>query len=112
VVTTFKRDQYPSSRLYGAFALDMSTSKTTDAFDIANYMAKGERIKEEIGWLKVVFAIVAAVDASLIAWVVQNLNTERTAIMAAAFFLALLFSAIVIHVNHLAFERIKELEQA
>lgn len=35
-------------------------------------MAKAERNKEEIGWLKVTFGLTAAFDASVIAWFVQN----------------------------------------
>ena len=35
-------------------------------------MAKIDKLKEEIGWLKVIFAILIATDISLVAWVVQN----------------------------------------
>lgn len=31
-----------------------------------------DKCKEEIGWLKAVFAISTATDISLIAWVIQN----------------------------------------
>ena len=33
-------------------------------------MAYVDKVKEEIGWLKVVFAILLATDISLIAWLV------------------------------------------
>lgn len=35
-------------------------------------MAKIDGIKEEIGWLKVVFGILVATDISLLAWLAQN----------------------------------------
>jgi len=31
-------------------------------------MAKIDRLKEEIGWLKLVFGILVAIDASLVGW--------------------------------------------
>ena len=35
-------------------------------------MGKIDEIKEEIGWLKVMFGIFTAVDISLLGWLVQN----------------------------------------
>ena len=35
-------------------------------------MAKVDRLKEEIGWLKVVFGVLVALDASLLGWLAQN----------------------------------------
>ena len=35
-------------------------------------MARIDKIKEEIGWLKVIFGILIATDISLIAWLVEN----------------------------------------
>ena len=35
-------------------------------------MSKTDKLKEEIGWLKVVFAILVAIDISLVGWLVQN----------------------------------------
>ena len=32
------------------------------------FVSKADRIKEALGWLKVVFAALVAVDVSLIAW--------------------------------------------
>jgi hypothetical protein len=39
------------------------------------YMSRADRLKEEIGWLKVVFGIAVALDASLVAWLAQNYAT-------------------------------------
>ena len=35
-------------------------------------MARVERIKEEIGWLKLPFGALVAIDATLIGWLAQN----------------------------------------
>src|SRR4051812_17489605 len=35
-------------------------------------MAKTERLKEEIGWLKVVFGLFAALDVSAAGWLARN----------------------------------------
>ena len=35
-------------------------------------MAYIDKVKEEIGWLKVIFAILIATDISLVAWLAQN----------------------------------------
>ena len=37
-------------------------------------MAKLDKLKEEIGWLKIAFGIFIATDISLVAWLVQNYN--------------------------------------
>ncbi len=40
-------------------------------------MAYIDKIKEEIGWLKVIFAISIATDISLIAWLIQSYGKVR-----------------------------------
>ena len=55
-------------------------------------MSKADRLKEEIGWLKVAFAIAVALDASLVAWLAQNYATASPII------------------NRRAYRRIEELE--
>jgi hypothetical protein len=37
-------------------------------------MSKTDKLKEEIGWLKVVFGILVATDISLVAWMAQSYN--------------------------------------
>ncbi len=38
-------------------------------------MGKIDKIKESIGYLKVIFSILVAIDVSLVAWVFKNSNT-------------------------------------
>jgi small basic protein len=75
-------------------------------------MPRAERIKEEIGWLKVVFAVTVALDASLVAWLAQNYDTARPVIVATGFVAALVLAFVVVYVNRLAYRRLKELEDA
>lgn len=75
-------------------------------------MSKAERLKEEMGWLKVVFAIAAALDASLSAWLAQNYDTAQAVILAAGLVAALALTALVLYVNRIAYQRLKELEDA
>ena len=41
-------------------------------------MAVEDRIKEEIGWLKVAFVIFSAIDISLIGWLAQNFQSASS----------------------------------
>jgi hypothetical protein len=47
-------------------------------------MAKADRFKEEIGWLKVLTCACAGLAASLAPWFAQNYETARVALTIAA----------------------------
>ena len=59
-------------------------------------MPKADPLKEEIGWLKVLGGICAAVDAPLITWLVQNYETEDSALFVCVVFTAGLIASIII----------------
>ena len=40
-------------------------------------MAYIDKVKEKIGWLKVIFAISIATDISLIAWLIENFGKAK-----------------------------------
>lgn len=40
-------------------------------------MAKIDKIKEEIGWLKVLFSLSIIIDVSLIGWIVQSYQSAE-----------------------------------
>ena len=40
-------------------------------------MARIDKLKEEIGWLKIIFAILFATDISLLAWLIQSYGKVR-----------------------------------
>lgn len=73
-------------------------------------MSKIDRIKEELGWLKVAFAIFAAIDLSLIAWVAQNYQAASGILVGLATVGIVVLTAIVFWINRLAMKRFKELE--
>lgn len=73
-------------------------------------MSKVDRIKEALGWLKVVFVALVAVDVSLIAWLAQNFKSADTALVILAFVAVICTTAAVVGVNHAAYKRIAELE--
>ena len=76
------------------------------------YMGKIDKIKEQIGWLKVVFAILVAIDISLIGWMANHYDDSNTyeIKMYMSFFAIMIVSAIVVFVNKVAYRKIDELE--
>ena len=74
-------------------------------------MARIDRIKESLGWLKVVFVTLVAIDVSLIAWFVENLGSGSTVLLILAFAAILSATAAIVGVNHAASKRIAELEK-
>ena len=75
-------------------------------------MAKVDRLKEEIGWLKVVFGVLVAIDASLLGWLAQNYSGGSRLLIVAGSAVAVGVTYGVVRVNRLAYRRIKELEDA
>jgi CHASE1-domain containing sensor protein len=73
-------------------------------------MAKSDSAKEELGWLKVVFAVSAAIDASLVAWLAQKYTSADIVLLALAFVVAAVLTAYVVRMNSLAYRRIRELK--
>ncbi len=74
-------------------------------------MSKSEKIKEQIGWYKVVFAVFAATLVSLLGWTATHYNSSEASIVYAAVFLILVLSFLLIKINKKAFQMIDELEE-
>ena len=72
-------------------------------------MAKLDGAKEELGWLKVVFAVAAAIDASLVAWLAQA-NADIVQLVLA-FTAAAVLTIYVARINAVAYRRIRELKE-
>ena len=72
-------------------------------------MAHIDEIKETIGYLKVVFSILIAVNVSLVAWIYKNYDFFN--ILDIAFFvvLAMLLSIGIIYVNKVILRKIRSL---
>jgi hypothetical protein len=74
-------------------------------------MSKTDRIKEELGWLKVVFSIFVAIDVSLVAWLAQNYNKTSDILVVFGFSAVVILTIVVVWVNRVAMQRFKELEE-
>lgn len=74
-------------------------------------MSENERIKEEIGWLKVVFAVLAAMDASVIAWLVQNFTSTSLVLLFGGLLVVVLLTAGIVSANIVVYKRLAQLER-
>lgn len=73
-------------------------------------MAKLDRAKEELGWLKVVFAVVTAIGASLVAWVAQADDATSALWLIMACIAMVAAGAVGIWINRSAYRTMRELE--
>jgi len=75
-------------------------------------MSKIDKIKEQIGWLKIIFGIGMAIEISLIAWLVNNYDNSNIAEVKIYMnvFAIFVVSIMIIVVNKVAFKKINELE--
>lgn len=74
-------------------------------------MAKIDKLKEEIGWLKIIFAILIATNISLVAWVVQNYGKTSLPLLIVGTIGVLLLTSVIIWINRVAYRKINELEE-
>ena len=73
-------------------------------------MAKIDRLKEEVGWLKVVFGILVAIDASLLGWLAQNYASASRLLVLAGTMVTVAVTFAVVRINRLAYRRIEQME--
>ena len=74
-------------------------------------MARIDKLKEEIGWLKIIFAILIATDISLVAWGVQNYGKTSLLLLIVGAIGGLLITFAIVWVNRIAYRKINELEE-
>ena len=74
-------------------------------------MSKTDKLKEQIGWLKVVFAILVAIDISLVGWLVQNYVDAPIFLQVMCAVAVVLTTGGVIWVSRTAYRKIDELEE-
>ena len=74
-------------------------------------MSKVDKLKEEIGWLKVVFAILVAIDISLVGWLAQNYDNAPVFLQTVCAVAVVFITGGVIWVNRIAYRKIDELEE-
>lgn len=75
-------------------------------------MASIDRLKEEIGWLKVPFGLLLVVDASLLGWLAQSYATANPALMFAAGIAIIGVSISILLINRRVYRRIDDIEEA
>ena len=73
-------------------------------------MSKIDKIKEEIGWLKVVFALLVVTDISLIGWAAQNFAKISMPFLIFAVIAVFGITLAIIIVNRRAYRKFDELE--
>lgn len=73
-------------------------------------MSKMDRLKEEIGWLKVIFGILVATDISLLAWLAQHYPNASVFLVAICGLAVIVVTGAIIWVNKTAYRKIDELE--
>ena len=73
-------------------------------------MSKTDRIKEELGWLKVAFGIAAAVCASLIGWLAQQYGNVSLPLFVTGIVTMGSVAVLIIFINKRVYKRLNELE--
>jgi 4-hydroxybenzoate polyprenyltransferase len=73
-------------------------------------MSKADKLKEEIGWLKVMFGILVATDISLVAWLAQNYSTASVLLLTFCGLAVIIVTGAIVWVNRTAYRKIDELE--
>ena len=74
-------------------------------------MGKIDKIKESIGYLKVVFSIMIAIDVSLIAWLYQNFEKLQFTDSVMIFIVGVLLTFGIIVLNKKILSKIDDLEE-
>ena len=74
-------------------------------------MPSVDRIKEEIGWLKVPFGLLAVIDASRLGWRAQSYAKASSALVAAATIAVIVASSGIFQINRIAYRRFDDLQE-
>ena len=74
-------------------------------------MPEEKRIKQEIGWYKIIFAIFTVTDLSLLAWFVQNFETAKQSILILCSISVIVVTVILVFINHRVFMCLDQLEE-
>ncbi|MEL6722031.1 MAG: hypothetical protein AAF669_07485 [Pseudomonadota bacterium] len=72
-------------------------------------MAMLDKTKEQIGWLKVVFALLVAIDVSLIGWLAQNFNKAEPLLIFIAVLIVGLLGVAVVAISYATYRKIESL---
>jgi hypothetical protein len=70
---------------------------------------KLDKVKEELGWLKVVFAIAVATNLSLMGYLVQHYKTQDLLFSIANGVAIVFITIVIIFINKIAYKKIDEI---
>ena len=74
-------------------------------------MAKIDKIKETIGYLKVVFGVLVAIDVSIIGWLFKNAQLLSSLKIVISLIAIVATTLAIIFVNRKILQKIDELEE-
>ena len=74
-------------------------------------MGKIDKEKESIGYLKVVFSILIAIDVSLVAWLYKNFDLLTSLDKIFTFCLTIFITSSIIYINKKILYKIDSLEE-
>ena len=74
-------------------------------------MGKIDKQKEFIGYLKVIFSILIAIDVSLVAWIFKNSSTMTGLEIIVPSVIVLLVTITLIYANKTILQKIDQLEE-
>ena len=72
-------------------------------------MPKLDKVKEELGWLKVIFAITVATNLSLMAYLAQNYKIQDSLFSILNGSAIILVTFLIIIINRKAYKKIDEI---
>lgn len=74
-------------------------------------MSEQVQLEQEIGWYKVVFAVLAAIDVSLLAWFAKNYDSQSGVLLFACFIAIVFVSIGIALINNNVFKCLKRLKE-
>ena len=74
-------------------------------------MASIDKTKEEIGWLKVTFALLVASGIPLVGWVAQNFFNAPAFLLVVSAILIVAITIAIIAINRKVYRKIDELKE-
>ena len=76
-----------------------------------NNMSEEKQIEQEIGWYKVIFAVLAAIDVSLLAWFAKNYKSEGNILQISCFIAIPVVSFGIAIINRNVFKLLDKLRE-
>ena len=72
-------------------------------------MSEIDKIKEEIGWLKIVFGLLIVTDISLLGWIARNIFQIHSLVLFVAIIIVALITWIIMVINQRVYKALDDL---